>query len=117
MTYDRKFHAAAVEAGYASLPGYVEWATPEDWRQRESETQEALQAIGEEFGVHGGEPRTDGIHRVLTEQRKALKDAYVVLAFAFNRIHVLPRSRDTELASDIEKVRARIEPLIGKNKR
>ena len=24
MTYDRKFHAAAVEAGYASLPGYVE---------------------------------------------------------------------------------------------
>jgi hypothetical protein len=42
------------------------------WRIREAETQEALQAIGEEFGVRGGEPRTSGIRRVLTEQRAAL---------------------------------------------
>lgn len=44
----------------------------EQWRARESETQEALQAIGEEFGVRGGEPRVDGIRRVLTEKEKAL---------------------------------------------
>jgi hypothetical protein len=37
------------------------------WRERESETQEALQKIGEQFGVSGGEPRIDGIRRVLTE--------------------------------------------------
>ena len=36
-----------------------------------------------------------------------LLDAYTVLAFAFNRIHVLPRAQDTELANDIAKVRAR----------
>ena len=39
------------------------------WRERESETQESLQKIGEEFGVLGGEPRTDGVRRVLTELR------------------------------------------------
>lgn len=44
----------------------------EQWRARESETQEALQAIGEEFGVNGGEPRVDGIRRVLSEKEKAL---------------------------------------------
>lgn len=44
----------------------------EQWRVRESETQDALQAIGEEFGALGGEPRVDGIRRVLTEKEKAL---------------------------------------------
>jgi hypothetical protein len=47
-------------------------AEGEDWRKLANETQEALQKIGEEFGVHGGEPRTDGIRRVLTQQRDAL---------------------------------------------
>ena len=42
------------------------------WRERESETQEALQKIGEEFGIHGGEPRVDGLLRVLREQRTDL---------------------------------------------
>ena len=42
------------------------------WRERESETQEALQKIGEEFGIHGGEPRVDGLLRVLREQRADL---------------------------------------------
>lgn len=41
-----------------------------------------------------------------------LLDAYTVLAFAFNRIHVLPRAQDTELANDIAKVRARIAETI-----
>ena len=43
----------------------------------------------------------------------ALRDAYVVLAFAFNRIHALPKSRDTELASDIAKIRGRIEAALA----
>jgi hypothetical protein len=43
--------------------------------------------------------------------REVLADAYRVLAYAFNRIHGLPRTSDTELATDIEKMRARIETL------
>ena len=39
----------------------------------------------------------------------SLRDAYTALAFAHRRIHSLPRSQDTELARDIEKVRAGIE--------
>ena len=45
----------------------------DQWRARESETQEALQALGEQYGVMGGEPRIDGIKRVLAEQQAALK--------------------------------------------
>lgn len=41
----------------------------DEWRTMAGNTQEALQTIGEEFGVLGGEPRVDGIRRVLTEQR------------------------------------------------
>jgi hypothetical protein len=44
------------------------------WRERESETQEALQKIGQEFGFIGGEPRVDAVRRVLTEMR-AERDA------------------------------------------
>ena len=39
----------------------------------------------------------------------ALREAYVALAFAFNRLHGSSRSRDGELCSDIQKTRARIE--------
>lgn len=66
---ESEFKGALVEA-WPSISRKLREA--EQWRTRESETQEALQAIGEEFGVHGGEPRVDGIRRVLTEQRDAL---------------------------------------------
>ena len=39
-------------------------------RAREIETQEALQKIGEEFGLYDGELLVAGIHRVLTELRE-----------------------------------------------
>lgn len=39
----------------------------------------------------------------------ALRDAYVALAFAFNRLHGSARARDGELCGDIQKIRARIE--------
>ena len=45
--------------------------------------------------------------------KTVLKDAYTVLAFAFNRIHSLPRSRDTELANDIGRVRKNIERVLA----
>lgn len=38
------------------------------------ETNEALQKIGEEFGVCAGEPRVDGLRRVLSKMREALED-------------------------------------------
>lgn len=43
-----------------------------------------------------------------------LKDASTVLAFAFPRILSLPRSRDTELAADIGRCRAKIEKIIAR---
>jgi hypothetical protein len=51
---------------------------------------------------------------VAGETTAALKASYAVLAFAFHRIHALPRTRDSELASDIAKVRARIERAIAR---
>ena len=66
---DSEFEIALVEA-WPSLARQMREA--EQWRAREGETQEALQSIGEEFGVRGGEPRVDGIRRVLTEQRDQL---------------------------------------------
>ena len=45
--------------------------------------------------------------------KKLLTDAYTILAFAFNRIHSLPRTRDTELANDIAKLRAKIQEIIN----
>lgn len=39
----------------------------------------------------------------------ALREAYVALAFAFNRLHGSARSRDGELCDSIAKARARIE--------
>jgi len=44
----------------------------------------------------------------------ALRLSYRTLAFAFNRIHTLPRTSDTELAEAIEKVRADIEKTLAK---
>lgn len=48
-----------------------------------------------------------------TEMRKALIDAQTLLRFSFNRIHVLPRSRDTELADDIQRCLARIAEILN----
>lgn len=64
-----EFEAALVEA-WPALARLLREA--DQWRARESETQEALQAIGEEFGIRGGEPRVAGIRRVLEEKEKAL---------------------------------------------
>ena len=50
-------------------------AERDQWQERESETQEALQAIGEDFGAHGGERRTDAMRRLLTEATARAADA------------------------------------------
>jgi hypothetical protein len=42
----------------------------------------------------------------------ALRESYVALAFAFNRLHSSGRSRDGELCSDFGKVRGRIEAVF-----
>ncbi len=65
-----------------SVPDAIERLTRErdDWRDRESETQDALQAIGEEFGALGGEPRTSAMRRLLTESRAERDAARAALA-------------------------------------
>ena len=45
--------------------------------------------------------------------RRVGNDALTILKFAFNRIHVLPRSRDTELANDIDKVLGRLRAALS----
>lgn len=45
--------------------------------------------------------------------REVGTDALTILEFAFNRIHVLPRSRDTELANDIDKVLGRLRAALS----
>lgn len=50
----------------------------------------------------------------MPDAMKALRDAYTVLAFAFNRLHGSARSRDGELCSDFGKVRGRIEAVFRK---
>ena len=47
----------------------------DQWQQRESETQDALQAIGEDFGAYGGEPRTDAMRRLLSEAESRADEA------------------------------------------
>lgn len=42
----------------------------------------------------------------------ALRDAYVALAFAFNRLESSARSRDGELCRDFGKVRGKIESVF-----
>lgn len=49
----------------------------------------------------------------LTSALGALDESYLILAAAFNRIHGLPRTTDTELASRIEAARAKIERALA----
>ena len=50
------------------------------------------------------------------EALAALREAYTVLAFCFQRIEPSSRSRDGELCRDIGKIRGRIEKLIAQPK-
>lgn len=47
----------------------------DQWQKLATEDVEALQAIGEEFGIHGVENRVAGVRRILTEQRASLAAA------------------------------------------
>lgn len=42
------------------------------WRDDATANDDALQAIGEEFGIHAGEHRIDGVRRILGEMRDEL---------------------------------------------
>jgi hypothetical protein len=114
---DEATRATAAEAALATVTAERDEAlktvrrlqlegTGADWQQREGETQTALQAIGEEFGFLGGEPRVDGVRRVLTEQRAALATAVEVMKpFAEEADSILPHVENQE--------RPRIELLLG----
>ena len=51
-------------------------------------------------------------YKIPVEADRALRDAYVALAFAFRRLEGSARSRDTELCSTLLKVRAEIERVL-----
>ena len=81
---------------------------------------EAYQAVtgatGEPGNWNGARPIRGELDRLRAENarmRSAGTDALTVLKFAFNRIHVLPRSRDTELANDIDKVLGRLRAALS----
>jgi len=81
---------------------------------------EAYQAVtgatGEPGNWNGARPIRGELDRLRAENarmRSVGTDALTVLKFAFNRIHVLPRSRDTELANDIDKVLGRLRAALS----
>ena len=81
---------------------------------------EAYQAVtgatGEPGNWNGARPIRGELDRLRAENarmRSAGTDALTVLKFAFNRIQVLPRSRDTELANDIDKVLGRLRAALS----
>lgn len=59
------------------------------------------------------QPELDRLRAENEALRRVGNDALTVLKFAFNRIHVLPRSRDTELANDIDKVLGRLRAALS----
>lgn len=58
-------------------------AERDQWQALATEDVEALQAIGDEFGIYGGENRVSGVRRILTEQREALEAFDEVRSFMF----------------------------------
>ena len=92
-------------------------------------TDEQIAAIrdGCDARMKRGQPITacnpDTIHALATEllearaendrMRGVLDESYSTLAAAFNRIHGLPRTSDTELAKLIETTRAKIERALA----
>lgn len=58
------------------------------------------------------QPELDRLRAENEALRRVGNDALTILKFAFNRIHVLPRSRDTELANDIDKVLGRLRAAL-----
>lgn len=48
----------------------------------------------------------------ITRAKEAMAAALTVMGFAFNRIHGLPRTRDTELAESIEKTMAKVRAAL-----
>lgn len=95
-------------------------AHAQEARTANATIREAYQAVtgstGEPGSWNGARPIRDELDRLRAENealRRVVTDALTVLKFAFNRIHVLPRSRDTELANDIDKVLGRLRAALS----
>jgi len=91
---------AAANARVAEVEG-----ERDQWHTLASDTHTELQAIGEEYGFLGGEPRVDGVRRVLSEQRTRADTAEARLAEARAEIAKLRaevQRWDREYLSDAE---------------
>jgi DNA-binding transcriptional regulator YiaG len=69
----------------------------------------AARASQAEAALLAANAREAGLQEMRDSCRKIMDKAALGLAFAFNRIHTLPRTQDTELATSIGKVKAEIE--------
>ena len=83
------------------------------WLDWLPEARAALNAIRPHLGAI--QARAEAAEAKNAALQEALVSAYSILSFAFRRIHSLPRSRDTELAADIGKIRAQIENVLGES--
>ena len=91
-------YAAAWRADISEYQG-VEVAT---WDAMSKVQQQAMRRVSKAVALAVVQPELDRLRAENARMRSVGTDALTVLKFAFNRIHVLPRSRDTDLANDID---------------
>lgn len=102
-------YAAAWRADILEYQG-VEVAT---WDAMSKVQQQAMRRVSKAAALAVVQPELDRLRAENEALRRVGNDALTILKFAFNRIHVLPRSRDTELANDIDKVLGRLRAALS----
>ena len=106
LAHCEKVRSAAINKSLTDAQERADEAnTRADFAHRLFDQREEILAA---LGARNAELRAENVRL-----RSAGTDALTVLKFAFNRIHVLPRSRDTELANDIDKVLGRLRAALS----
>lgn len=106
LAHCEKVRSAAINKSLTDAQERADEAnTRADFAHRLFDQREEILAA---LGARNAELRAEN-----ARMRSVGTDALTVLKFAFNRIHVLPRSRDTELANDIDKVLGRLRAALS----
>ena len=83
-----------------------------EWEEADEDIRESCRVYAR-AAIAVVQPELDRLRAENEALRRVGNDALTILKFAFNRIHVLPRSRDTELANDIDKVLGRLRAALS----